>query len=113
MTQKNVTDKLRAQYTEDLAKFLGEKYDCDVCWTAAGTLMIPVIDSVGDDRWIKFSVIIPKDADEENGNDGYSLAHEYQLKREAAAERRAKAAEKAEKAKEKSEKSEKSEKTSK
>jgi hypothetical protein len=107
MTQKNITDQLRAQFTNDLAKFLGEKYDCDVCWTAAGTLMIPTIDANGDDRWVKFSVIIPKEASENEGTDGYSLAHEYQLKREAAAERRAKAAEKAAKAKEKSEKTSK------
>ena len=107
MTQKNVTDQLRAEFTNDLAKFLAEKYDCDVCWTAAGTLMIPTVDKAGDDRWVKFSVIIPKEADEENGNDGYSLAHEYQLKREAAAERKAKAAEKAAKAKEKTTKNSK------
>ena len=106
MTQKNITDQLRAQYTEDLAKFLGEKYDCDVCWTASGTLMIPAIDSAGDDRWIKFSVIVPKEASEENGNDGYALAREYQLKREAAAARRAKATEKSEKAKKNSKNSE-------
>ena len=106
MTQKNITDQLRAQYTEDLAKFLGEKYDCDVCWTASGTLMIPTVDAAGDDRWIKFSVIVPKDANEENGNDGYALAREFQLKREAAATRRAKAAEKSEKAKKNSKNSE-------
>jgi hypothetical protein len=97
MTQKNITDQLRAQFTNDLAKFLGEKYDCDVCWTAAGTLMIPAIDAAGEDSWVKFSVIIPKEADEENGNDGYSLAKEYQMKREAAVARRAKAAEKSKK----------------
>ena len=106
MTQKNITDQLRAQFTNDLAKVLGEKYDCDVCWTAAGTLMIPTIDAAGEDRWVKFSVIIPKEASEEEGNDGYALAKEYQLKREAAAARKAKAAEKAAKAKEKSKNSE-------
>ena len=99
MTQKNITDQLRAEFTRDLAEFLAQKYDTDVCRTAAGTLMIPAVDSNGDDRWLKFSVIVPKDACEENGNDGYSLAHEYDLKLEAAATRKAKAAEKAAKAK--------------
>lgn len=102
MTKKNITDELRANYTKDLIEFLSTKYDTDVCHTAAGTLMIPVVDSEGEDRWIKFSVIIPKEADEESGNDGYSLAHEYQLKLEAAAARKQKAeqksAERAEKA---------------
>ena len=98
MALKQINDELRAQYTNDLMKFLAEKYDTDVCRTAAGTVMIPVVDSEGEGRWIKFSVIIPKDADEEAGTDGYSLAKEYDLKLEAAAERKQKAAEKAAKA---------------
>ena len=101
MTKKNITDQLRARFTEDLAEFLAQKYDTDVCRTAAGTLMIPAVDSEGEDRWIKFSVIIPKDADEESGTDGYSLAHEYDLKLEAAAARKEKAAKKSAAAKEK------------
>ena len=95
MTQKSITDALRAQFTADLAEFLAQKYDCDVCKTATGTLMIPAVDSEGEDRWIKFSVIIPKDADEANGTDGYALAQEYQLKQEAAVERKAAAEKKA------------------
>ena len=108
MTTKTVTDALRAQYTSDLAEFLARKYDTDVCRTAAGTLMIPVVDEAGEDRWVKFSIIIPKEADEESGTDGYSLAKEYDLKQEAAAERKAKAAEKAEKARAKAEAAKKS-----
>lgn len=99
MTQKNITDQLRNRFTADLAEFLAEKYDVDVCRTAAGTLMIPTVDDAGEDRWVKFSIIIPKEAEEENGNDGYSLAREYELKLQAAAERKAKQAEKAAKAK--------------
>ena len=95
MTKKEITDQLRASFTKDLAEFFAQKYDCDVCQTAAGTLMIPAVDSEGEDRWIKFSVIIPKEADEESGTDGYSLAREYDLKVEAAAERKRKAAAKA------------------
>jgi hypothetical protein len=101
MAKKEVTDQLRATFAKELAEFLAAKYDTDVCQTAAGTLMIPAVDSEGEDRWIKFSIIIPKDADEENGTDGYSLAREYDLKVEAAAARKAKAAEKAAKAKSK------------
>ena len=101
MTQKSITDALRAQFTADLAEFLAQKYDCDVCKVVTGSLMIPAVDAAGDDRWIKFSVIIPKEASEENGSDGYALAREYDLKVEAAQERARKAAEKAAKAKEK------------
>ena len=95
MTKKNITDQLRNSFTADLAEFLATKYDVDVCQTAAGTLMIPAVDGAGDDRWVKFSCIIPKDADEANGTDGYSLAQEYQLKLDAAAARKEEAARKA------------------
>ena len=95
MNQKNITDQLRNRFTADLAEFLAAKYDVDVCQTAAGTIMIPTVDSAGEDRWVKFSCIIPKDADETNGTDGYSLAHEYKLKLDAAAARKTEAARKA------------------
>ena len=95
MNQKNITDQLRNHFTADLAEFLAAKYDVDVCQTAAGTLMIPAVDGAGDDRWVKFSVIIPKDANEAEGTDGYSLAQEYQLKLDAAAARKEEAARKA------------------
>ena len=95
MNQKNITDQLRNRFTADLAEFLAAKYDVDVCQTAAGTLMIPAVDGAGEDRWVKFSCIIPKDADEANGTDGYSLAHEYQLKLDAAAARKEETARKA------------------
>ena len=104
MTQKNITDQLRANFTADLAEFLAQKYDVDVCQTAAGTLMIPTVDAAGEDRWVKFSIIIPKEASEEEGNDGYSLARDYQLKIAEKAEKRA---EKERISKEKAEKSKK------
>ena len=105
MTQKNITDQLRANFTADLTEFLAQKYDVDVCQTAAGTLMIPTVDAAGEDRWVKFSIIIPKEASEEEGNDGYSLANDYQQK---IAEKSAKRAEKEKISREKAEKSKKS-----
>jgi len=80
MTQKEINDSLRNMYTRDLVEFLSQKYDTDVCQTAAGTIMIPVLDADRNERWVKFSIIIPKNIDEAEGNDGYSLAREYQLK---------------------------------
>lgn len=95
-SQKQITDSLRANWTETFKQFIETNFDSDVCQTAAGTIMFPTVDAAGEDRWIKVSIIIPKDASEENGNDGYSLAQEYQLKLNAADERARKAAEKAE-----------------
>ena len=101
MTDKNLKDKMRTEYTKALAKFLSKEFDTEVCQTAAGTLMIPAVDDEGNGRWVKFSIIIPTDANEEDGNDGYSLAAEYRMKVEARAERKAeqerKAAERLEK----------------
>jgi len=89
MTQKNITDKLRAEFTKDLMDYLANKYDADVCQTAAGTVMIPCVDEAGEGRWVKFSVIIPKVADESEGNDGYSLAADYKLKLDTKAAKKA------------------------
>ena len=93
--QKQTTDALRAEWTEKFMAYVSA-HDTDACQTAAGTFMFPVVDAAGEDRWVKVSVIIPKDANEADGTDGYSLAHEYKLKQEAAQERARKAKEKAE-----------------
>ena len=102
--QKQVTDSLRANWTATLMAFISNNFDTDVCQTAAGTFMFPTVDAAGEDRWVKISVIIPKDADEANGNDGYALMREYQLKQQAAEERALKAKAKAEAARAKREK---------
>lgn len=92
--QKKVTDSLRAIWTADIMAHISNEHDTDVCQIAAGTFMFPVVDAAGEDRWVKVSIIIPKEASEENGTDGYALAQEYNLKQEAAEERKQKAAEK-------------------
>ena len=96
--QKKITDSLRANWVAELMHYIEAQHDCDICQTAAGTFMFPTIDALGDDRWVKISVIIPKEASEENGTDGYSLAKEYDLKAAAAEERARKAKEKADSA---------------
>ena len=85
--QKAVTDSLRAEWTATFKAFVDNNFNTDVCQTAAGTFMFPVVDAAGEDRWVKVSIIIPKGANEEDGTDGYSLAREYQLKVDAAEER--------------------------
>ena len=86
--QKAITDSLRAEWTANFKAFVDNNFNTDVCQTAAGTFMFPVVDAAGEDRWVKVSIIIPKDANEEDGTDGYSLAHEYELKLQAAADRK-------------------------
>ena len=96
--QKQITDSLRAIWAADLMQHINANYDTDVCQIAAGTFMFPTVDAAGEDRWVKVSVIIPKEASEENGTDGYSLQKEYELKVKAAEERAERAAAKAAKA---------------
>ena len=96
--QKKITDSLRACWAAELMHYIEAQHDCDICQTAEGTFMFPTVDTNGEDRWVKVSVIIPKDATEENGTDGYSLAKEYDLKVAAAEERARKAKEKADSA---------------
>ena len=93
--QKQITDSLRAEWTATFKAFVDNNFNTDVCQTAAGTFMFPVVDAAGEDRWVKVSVIIPKEASEETGTDGYALAQEYKLKLQAAEERAARAEAKA------------------
>ena len=93
-SKKQITDSLRALWTADIMAHISNDHDTDVCQIAAGTFMFPVVDAEGEDRWVKVSIIIPKESSEEEGTDGYSLAHEYEMKLESAEERKRKAAEK-------------------
>ena len=98
MTQKAINDELRNR----MAQIAIDAYTAagfEVLQTAGGTWYIPCLDLNGDDAWFKLGAIVPKDASEENGSDGYTLAQDFQAKEEAAKERARKAAEKAEKAK--------------
>ena len=67
-SQKQIDDSLRAVWTATFKQFVDNNIDADVCQTAAGTFMFPTVDEAGEDRWVKVSIIIPKDACEENGN---------------------------------------------
>ena len=75
---KKVTDNLRDTWVNFLTDVISKESN-EVIQTAAGTLYIPVLDELGDDRWVKINVIIPK-ADEAEGTDGYSLGREYSEK---------------------------------
>ena len=86
-SNKQITDSLRAMWTAEFMAHVLNNHDTDVCQTAAGTFMFPTVDAAGEDRWVKVSIIIPKDVNEENGNDGYALAREYEMKVQAAEER--------------------------
>lgn len=96
ISAKVVTDTLRNAWVETI-KCLLETENCEVLQTASGTLYVPCLDQLGDERWVKLSIIIPK-ASEEDGTDGYSLAKDYEMTcAEKAEKQAAKDAEKAKK----------------
>lgn len=100
-SEKNIKDELRAQYSQHIKDMFAAE-NVEIFDTAAGTFYIEVPDSEGQLRWVKISVIIPN-ASEEEATDGRALAEEYQMKLDAAADRKTKAEVKAAEAKAKRE----------
>lgn len=86
--EKKIKDQIRANETALYVEWLKSR-GLEPMYTAAGTIYYEL-----DGVWIKNSHIIPN-ASEEEATDGYSLAEEYQMKQEAAADRKAKAEKKA------------------
>lgn len=87
-TEKKLNDELRATFIEKIRTWLVEHGE-EAMYTASGTLYVPTLDAEGNEKWIKVSVIIPKDATEENGTDGYSLAADYVAAQKEKAEKAA------------------------
>lgn len=87
-TEKKLNDELRAMWIEKIRTWLTEHGE-EAMYTASGTLYVPTLDSGGNEKWVKISVIIPKDATEENGTDGYSLAADYVAAQKEKAEKAA------------------------
>ena len=87
-TEKKLNDELRATFIEKFRTWLVEHGE-EAMYTASGTLYVPTLDAEGNEKWIKVSVIIPKDATEENGTDGYSLAADYVAAQKEKAEKAA------------------------
>lgn len=103
MIEKKIKDQVRNEAVAEAFEWL-KSLGYEPMYTAAGTLYC-----LRNGVWVKYGVIIPN-ASEEEATDGYALAEEYQMKLEAAADRKAKAekvkAEKIAKAKAKKKKEE-------
>lgn len=78
ITQKALDNELRAR----MAQIAIDAYQAagfEVMQTAGGTWFVPCLDMNGDEAWFKLSAIVPKNASEEDGTDGYALAEAYQI----------------------------------
>lgn len=74
-----ITNELREKYLAMLVDFF-EKQGDDTCVISSGAFMLPCVDSIGNDRWVRIVVEVPSKANEEDGTDGYSLRDAYKLK---------------------------------
>ena len=81
-----ITNELREKYLKKLVDFFESQND-ETCIISSGSFMVPCVDSLGDDRWIRIAVEVPKKASEEDGTDGYSLRDAYNLKKQSNAEK--------------------------
>ena len=92
MTNKQINDKLREEYVNQLIGMLNAAGE-EVLRVGSNVIAIPVVDAAGEDSFIEFSVKVPSGSRDGDPYDGYSLAEDYKMRCEAKAEKTAKAAE--------------------
>ena len=88
---------LREKYIELFTKVLSENGE-EVLRTASNKISIPVVDEAGEEKFVVFTVTIPKGANKgADPYDGYSEAEDFEMKQKAKAEAKAEAEEKKQK----------------
>lgn len=99
LTQTTLNDHIKANYFDLFAKTLTENGD-EVLQTGSAEISIPVVDEVGDEKFLVVTLKVPKGSRDGEPYDGYGIAEDYRLKQIAKAEKKAQAEKaKAEKAK--------------
>lgn len=100
MNKAALETEIRNRYLEDLITFFGDRYDTDALRVSASEIAIPVVDSMGNEKFAVVSVKIPRGT--RNGEGGYNeydgyKAHELYMDEVAArdAKKAASAAKKA------------------
>lgn len=96
ITQKYLNDKIRSAFISSVTEFL-KANDNEVLVTNSNEIAIPVVDEVGDEKFIVLTFKVPTGSREGDPYDAYSLASTYEMKCKEKAEK----AEKAKLAKEK------------
>ena len=94
MTKKQVNDKLRQMYVDNLIEVLTAAGE-EVLRVGSNVIAIPVVDASGEDSYVEFTVKVPSGSRDGDAYDGYEVAQDYAMK---CAERKAKEKEKERKA---------------
>lgn len=89
---KTTRDVIRQNYLAEVKKYFTDKGD-EVIVTGSNEFATPVVDSEGNEFFVKFVVSVPKGARDEAEYDAYGLAQEYEMKCRAMAEKKIKQAE--------------------
>jgi hypothetical protein len=92
MTNKQINDKLREEYVNQLIGMLTAAGE-EVLRVGSNVIAIPVVDAAGEDNFVEFTVKVPTGSRDGDPYDGYSLAEDFKIRSEAKAEKAAKAAE--------------------
>ena len=80
VSRKTLREKIKNDYTEILMSFFNEKGE-EVLQTKKNEFCFPVVDSEGNEDFVKITVAIPTGSREDNSPfDGYGEANSYQLK---------------------------------
>lgn len=95
MGKEGDREKIKQEILSEVMKFLEERFDTDVKKTDKSKIMMPVVDSKGEEFYLVFSASVPRGKRDDLGSyvpyDGYAAAEEYKLNEEI--ERQSKEAE--------------------
>lgn len=108
-SKASLENELRDNVLQVIREALAEALDSDVLEVATGTVVVPCVDSEGNEKYAKVSVTIPRGTRNGDGGydpyDGYAAAEAYTAEKESKAQEKAvkKAMKEAEKNKKKAE----------
>lgn len=104
MTPTALNSMLRNTTLHDIIDFISTKYNVDALSISSSSIVYPVVDQEGNEKYIKISVSVPRGTRDGKGGyedfDGYAVAEDYKLEcAEKAAKKAASEAKKAAKIK--------------
>jgi hypothetical protein len=91
ISQTALDEKLRSEFMGKLVEWLDEMGE-DVGLAASNIINFPCVDELGNEKWFKITVTIPKGANKgTEPYDGYGERESYQIKLSDKADKKAKA----------------------
>lgn len=86
-SKKSLNEKLRAKYMELVKCYLADEYDEEILVTGSNEFCIPCVDDEGNDEFLVVTFKVPTGSRDGDAYDGYAMAEDYRMKREAKAEK--------------------------